>query len=409
MQYRKILSALAAAVVAAPLMAGPAAAATRPAPDPGTGARLQQLLDAVHDAGMPGLFAQVRDGRRTWNLAAGVADVETNRPVRPWFQHRIGSITKTFVATTVLQLVGERRVRLDAPVARYLPGVVPGELGQQVTIRMLLNHTSGLGDYDDVLLADYASVEALQFRTITPQELIGIGLSQPPTNAPGERWSYSNTNYILLGLLIERVTGHRYASEVTRRILRPLNLRHTYFPGTNPHIRGPHMAAYVPWSDGTLRDFADFNMSWGWAAGEMISTADDLNRFYRALLTGRLLRPELLAQMQTTVPVEPSMPDFGGYGLGIYWLTTPCGRMWGHSGGVVGHTTNSFHSADAHRQVTEAENLILYAAPGEVHPIDQARSAFLTTAMCGAQPAARTTSAWSQLPASLTSSLTAIH
>jgi D-alanyl-D-alanine carboxypeptidase len=109
---------------------------------------LQQLLDALHAAGMPGTFAQVRAGHRTWNLAAGVADVGTGRPVRPWFRHRVGSITKTFVATTVLQLTGERRVRLDAPIARYLPGVLPGELGRQVTVRMLLNHTSGLGDYD---------------------------------------------------------------------------------------------------------------------------------------------------------------------------------------------------------------------------------------------------------------------
>lgn len=409
MRYRRILSALAAAVVAAPLVAGPVAAAPPSAPDPGTGARLQQLLDAVHEAGMPGLFAQVRDGRRTWNLAAGVADVESNRPVRPWFRHRIGSVTKTFVATTVLQLVGERRVRLDAPVARYLPGVVPGELGRQVTVRMLLNHTSGLGDYDDVLITDEASVEALQFRTVTPRELVRMGLSRPPTNAPGERWSYSNTNYILLGLLIEKVTGHRYADEVTRRILRPLKLRHTSFPGTDPHIRGPHMAAYVPWSDGTLRDFADFNMSWGWAAGEMISTADDLNRFFRALLTGRLLPADLLRQMLTTVPMEPTLPEAGGYGLGVFWLATPCGPMWGHSGGVVGHTTNSFHSRDARRQVTEAENLILYAMPGEVHPIDTARDAFLTAAVCGSQPAARATSAWSELPKSLTSDLAALR
>jgi D-alanyl-D-alanine carboxypeptidase len=338
---------------------------------------------------MPGVFAEVRDGRRSWDLAAGVADLDTGRPVRPQFRHRVGSITKTFVATTILQLVGEHRVALDAPIGRYLPDVVPGDVGRRVTVRMLLNHTSGINDYDDVLLSSYEAVEQLQFRTLTPLELIGIGLSRPPTNAPGERWSYSNTNYIILGLLIEKVTGHPYASEVSRRILSPLRLRHTYFPGTNPYIRGPHMAAYVPWSDGTLRDFSVFNMSWGWAAGEMISTAADLNRFYRALLTGRLLNRALLAEMQTTVVVEASMPEAAGYGLGIFWLATPCGRVWGHSGGVVGHTTNSYHSADGRRQVTQAENLILYAAPGQIHPIDQARDAFLTTAQCGPQPTAR--------------------
>jgi D-alanyl-D-alanine carboxypeptidase len=275
-------------------------------------------------------------------------------------------------------LVGEHRVRLDAPIARYLPDALPGELGQQVTVRMLLNHTSGIADYSAAL-----NLPELQFRTFTPQELIGIGLSQPATNAPGERWSYSSTNYVVLGLLIERLAGRPYAQEIGLRILRPLGLRHTYFPGTNPYIRGPHMAGYVMLADGSLRDVTVFNPSTGWATGEMISTAADVNRFYRALLTGRLLNRALLAQMQTTVVIIPGMPEVAGWGLGIWWLATPCGRVWGHTGGSVGYSTYSWHSADGSRQVTLAENLILYAAPGQVHPIDRARDAFLTSAMCG--------------------------
>ncbi len=404
MLRRTVLGALAAALLVSPAATGPAIAAPQPPAPDGTGALLQQLLDAMHAAGMPGVFAQVRDGSRTWNLAAGVADVDTGRPVRPHFQHRVGSIEKTFVATTILQLAGEHRVRLDAPIGRYLPDVLPGRLSRQVSVRMLLNHTSGLADYEDVLLSGNQAIERLQFRTFTPRELIAIGLSRPPTNAPGERWSYSNTNYIIAGLLIERLTGRPYAREISRRILRPLGLRHTYFPGTNPYIRGPHMAAYVPWPDGTLRDFSVFNMSWAWAAGEMISTAADLNRFYRALLTGRLLGPALLAQMQTTVAVDPGMPEAAGYGLGIAWLATPCGRFWGHGGGVVGQTTNSYHSADGRRQVTQAENLSQYATPGEIHPIDPARDAFLGTAVCGqlaatgdAPAAPPLTSGWARL------------
>ena len=345
--------------------------------------RLVQQLEAMHEAGMPGVFAQVRDGSRAWSLAAGVADIDTGRPVRPQFRQRAGSITKTFVATTVLQLVGEHLVDLDAPIARYLPDVVPGRLGRQVTVRMLLNHTSGIGDYSAALFSSPEAGEALRFRTFAPQELIGIGLSQPVTNAPGERWSYSSTNYIILGLLIERLTGRSYAQEIRRRILRPLGLRHTSFPGTSPYIRGPHMAGYVPWTDGSLRDVTVFSPSSSWAAGEMISTAGDLNRFYRALLTGRLLSPALLAQMQTTVPIIPDMPEVAGWGLGILWLATPCGRVWGHTGGVVGYSTYSWHSVDGRRQVTLAENLIEYATPGPAHPIDQARDAFLTTAICG--------------------------
>ncbi|MCY1144673.1 serine hydrolase [Actinoplanes sp. Pm04-4] len=140
MLRRNVLLSLLAAVLTVPVAGAPAAAAR---PDQDT---LQPLLEAVHAAGMPGLFAQVRDGRTTLRLAAGVADLETGRPAQPWFRHRIGSLTKTFVATTLLQLVGEGRLSLDAPIARFLPDALPAELGRKVTVRMLLNHTSGLGD-----------------------------------------------------------------------------------------------------------------------------------------------------------------------------------------------------------------------------------------------------------------------
>ena len=384
MLRKTVVCTLAVALLATPVTAGPAVATPQPARSD-IGVVLHELLEAEHAGGVPGVFAQVRDRNRTWNLAAGVADLDTGRPVRPQFRHRIGSITKTFVATTVLQLVGERRVRLDAPIAYYLPHVVPGEQGRQITVRMLLNHTSGLGDYDDVLLSlnDPESAERLRFRTLTPRQLISIGLSQPPTNPPGQRWSYSNTNYIILGVLIQRLTGHPYATEVTRRILRPLRLTHTYFPGTDPSISGPHSLGYVPWPDGTLRDFSVFNMSWAGAAGEMISTMGDLNRFYRALLTGRLLRPDLLAQMKTTVPFDAAAPQAGGYGLGISWGPTSCGRAWGHDGGVIGYRTQSFHSADGHRQVSVAQNIAYVSLP----QADAAHMAFVDTALCGRQAA----------------------
>src|SRR5919107_304393 len=144
MLRRTVLSALAAALLVTPGAAGPAIAAPQPRARDATGVVLQQLLDAMHTAGMPGVFAQVRDGSRTWNLAAGVAEVDKRRPVRPQFRHRVGSIEKTFVAATILHLVGEGRVTLDAPIARYLPEVLPSQLGRLVSVRMLLNHTSGI-------------------------------------------------------------------------------------------------------------------------------------------------------------------------------------------------------------------------------------------------------------------------
>jgi len=342
--------------------------------------RLQQLLDADRLSGVPGPFAQVRDGGHVWRGASGVADVVTRRPVHPWFQHRVGNVAKTVVAATVLQLVGERKVALDAPIGRYLPDVVPGPLGQQVTVRMLLGETSGIGNYSDGFFRVPDDLEAMRNRHFTPRELVALGLAKRPTNAPGAAWAYSNTNYVIAGMLIEKITGRRYGAEVERRIVRPLGLLGTYFPGAERGIRGPHANAYAPWPGDTLRDFTDYDMSWAWAAGEMISTPQDLNRFYQALLTGRVLRSDLLAEMLTTAPPASEVE---GHGLGIYWVRTACGRMWGQDGSVVGHRALTLHSPDAKRQVTLAENLTFTNPPGLPHPIDNPRLRFLTEATCG--------------------------
>ena len=389
--FRKLLLSTLAGTLSI-LVAVPAAAAAAPAYT-GTalpGQILQQLLNAEHAAGMPGVFAEVRAGHQRWRGAAGVADVTTNRPVRPGMRQRVGSITKTFVATTVLQLVGERRVDLDAPASRYLPDLLPGGKLGRVTVRMLLNHTSGIGDYLSVLLRSPEDVEKYRTRTISPRELVALGLSAPPTNYPGAAWSYSNTNYILLGLLIERVTGRAYAAEVRRRILRPLGMTRSYFPGRDPRIRGSHARAYIRWTDDKLRDFSVYNMSVAWAAGELISTPHDLNVFFRALLSGRVLPPALLKQMQTTASVDPAKKPQatgpGGYGLGIALVALPCGLFWGHDGSVPGQDTISFHSSDGSRQVSLAENMNFEGSPGR---IQEARLRFLTTALCGPETGVR--------------------
>ncbi|GIE92687.1 serine hydrolase domain-containing protein [Paractinoplanes rishiriensis] len=373
MQRRTLIALAAVATLIAPAAASPATAG----PPGDTGRTLQAKLDAVIAAGMPGAFAEVRDRRRTWTPTAGVADVATGAPVRDGMRHRVGSITKTFVSATVLQLAGERRIGLDTPIGRYLPRLVPGEVGRQVTVRMLLNHTSGIGDYDTELIKTVDDIVRLGETTFAPSELVRIGLGAAPTGEPGAAFSYSNTNYILAGLIVEKVTGHSYRAEVQRRIIRPLGLRDTYFQGSDLGIRGPHMHAYVPWVDGDLRDFTRYNMTWAWAAGELISTGRDLNVFYRALLTGRVLSPALLAEMQTATGAE-------GYGLGLYSVDLPCGRFWGHDGGTVGHQTVSWHSPDGERQVTYAHSMAWYqTSPTEPHPIDVAYVDFLVTALCG--------------------------
>jgi D-alanyl-D-alanine carboxypeptidase len=379
---RRLSIFLATLLATATVLVAPAGAAVA-APDD-RGAVLQKRLDAVHAAGMPGAFAEVRAGRRTWTPTAGVADVATGAPVTDGMRHRIGSITKTFVATTMLQLTGEHRIALDAPIGRYVPRLVPADLGRRVTVRMLLNHTSGIGNYTAVLIKTPEDLIAMGETTYTPRDLIRLGLSAGPTNAPGAAFSYSNTNYVLAGQIIEKVTGHSYRTEIRRRILRPLGLRDTYFEGTDPEIRGPHMHAYVPWADGELRDFTHYTMSWASSAGEMVSTAHDLNVFYRALLTGRLLARPLLAQMQTTVPDDPAHPEAGGYGLGLYSVRLPCGLFWGHDGGTIGHQTISWHSADGRVQMTFAQNMAFYqTSPTEPHPIDVADAEFFIAALCG--------------------------
>ncbi|XAN46168.1 serine hydrolase domain-containing protein [Micromonospora oryzae] len=417
-----LLAGAGTALAATPLLAAPATAAPGGTTTPGGSAAadgsgaatgpgaaagrlpadaLDAGIGAITDAGMVGVFAEARDGRDRWRGASGVADLDTGRPMRPGFQHRVGSITKTFVAATLLRLAGEGRVALDAPLGHYLPEyAVPG-----VTVEMLLNHTSGIGDYDTVLFTSGYDVERLRFTTFTPDQLVRIGLGEPRTGAPGAGFAYSNTNYILAGLVVERVTGRGAADEVHRRVIRPLGLHQTYFPGRRTRIAGPHSEAYLPWYDGQLRDFSVTNTSWAWTAGALVSTAADLNRFFRALLGGRLLRPAELARMRTTVPLDPAQPEAGGYGLGLLWLALPGGRFWGHDGVVFGHATISLHAPDGSRQVTLGTNVTHYQVPGQPDPIGAATGAFLVTALSGpaaalsGPAAARSAGATGKLPA----------
>ncbi|MGW5360685.1 serine hydrolase domain-containing protein [Actinopolymorpha pittospori] len=343
---------------------------------------LRSPLEAITAEGMFGTFSQVRAGRQTWRGASGVADFTTGQLVRPGFQHRIGSITKTFVATAMLQLVGEGRLSLDGPVGRYLPEFDPAG----VSVRMLLNQTSGIVDHHEILFTAREDIEKYRYTTFDPRELARLGLAAPPKTPPGV-WSYSNTNYILAGLILEAVTGRRAEEEITRRILRPLGLRQTYFPGTSTRIRGPHSKGYVPWFGGVWRDFSVYNQSWAWVAGSLISTMGEVNRFFRALLGGQLLRPAELAQMRETVPIDPKEPDGAHYGLGLVRAPLPCGFAWGHDGSVWGHQANSMHSADGRRQVTYALNASNYMPQNQPTPIETAAAKFVATALCGPQQA----------------------
>jgi D-alanyl-D-alanine carboxypeptidase len=326
--------------------------ATRPLTDP---AVLQEQLDRVVEAGTPGVVGLVRTGERTWQGASGLGDLRAKRPARAGDRFRVGSVTKSFVATLVLQLVGEGRLGLDDNLERWLPGLVPG--GEKITVRQLLNHTSGLYNYTD----DRPEPP----RRFRPRELVAIATGHKPLFAPGTRFSYSNTNYILAGMLVERVAGGTLADQLQRRILQPLGLDDTQLPTTQRALGGPHARGYAPpdkdWqlSDGPARlvDVTEMDTSWGWAAGAMVSTTADLARFYQALLGGQLLPPELLKQMRTTV--DASQLGHGArYGLGLEVLRLGCGmELWGHGGSLEGYQTTAFSTPDADRQLVMATNL----------------------------------------------------
>ncbi|GAA5180079.1 serine hydrolase domain-containing protein [Rugosimonospora acidiphila] len=309
-----------------------------------THAGVQNVLDATVAAGVaPGYAAAVRQGNTTWFGAAGVSDTDIRAPRRPEQRFRIGSTTKTFTATVLLTLVGEGALGLDDPVESWLPGILDGT---GVTIRHLLQQTSGLFNYvlDEKLLADYVGPAFLAHRddTFTPERLVGIALAHPPLFAPGAGWSYSNTNYILAGMIIERVTGHAYAAEVADRIAGPLGLTSTYVPGDETGIDGPHPRLYsklmLPGPDAPVHDVTELNPSHGWAAGGMISTLEDLNQFFAALLGGLLLPPDLHREMFTGISTDGGgwIPDTT-YGLGVYSQRLPSGTtVWGHGGAIHG-------------------------------------------------------------------------
>ncbi|MER6075021.1 serine hydrolase domain-containing protein [Streptomyces sp. NPDC001817] len=341
-------------------------------------ALLQRLTTT--DGGPGALVAlQNRSGRAV--LTSGVADVRRHTPVRADSTFRIGSMTKPFVATVVLQLVGDGRVVLDAPIERYLPGVVRGHGndGRKITVRQLLQHTSGLPDYLDYLKPqDVIDKPLTHYDT---RDLVRLALSHRPSFAPGTDWRYSNTGYLLAGMLIERVTGHTYGHEIRRRIIDPLHLRQTSVPADTSKIPGPHPSGYVRKDkDAPLKDTTALNPTVAGASGAMISSGADMNRFLDALVHGRLLRPAQLRQMMTTRPT--GSPDNGAYGLGLESHPLPCGgRAWGHDGGIVGYQTTSAVTLDG-RQATVMANLY----PGETDAQDKDMTATVRTALCAARP-----------------------
>ncbi|WP_285500883.1 serine hydrolase domain-containing protein [Actinokineospora sp. NBRC 105648] len=320
---------------------------------------LRDSLEALVRSGVTGAVVRVDDGQRVRTVTSGVADLASRRPIGAADDFRIASVTKTFVATVVLQLVGEGRIRLTDTVERWLPGAVPG--GDRITLRQLLNQTSGLFDYteDQAWLATALADPA---RSWAPRELVAVSVAHPPLFAPGAKWAYSNTNYVLAGLIAEAVTGRPLARLVAERITGPLRLRDTYL-ATDARVRPNHVHGYLPAADGGYTDTTAWTPTMAGAAGAVISTPPDVARFFRALLAGELLDRRGLDQMLTTVRVAERN---GGYGLGIYYIDTPCGRVWGHAGDFPGYHTIAYQDRSGRRSAVLMVATDLDQEPGSL-------------------------------------------
>jgi D-alanyl-D-alanine carboxypeptidase len=361
------------AFLAVAVVAGTAVASSASAEQANTAqaGHLAELAEKSVDAGVPGVIVRVDNGSgHVIKVARQTVSTKADHRLGPDDEFRMGSNTKTMVATLVLQMVAERRMTLNDPIEKWLPGQIPN--GRNITVRMLLNHTSGLFNYvfDPAVLKSFGGQDN---RDWTPQELLAVGTKYPPGFAPGAEFSYSNTNYVALGLALEKVTGQGVADLVQQRIAGPLHLKHTYLStgsrpnrfdrprlahGYEPNAKDlapllppgvPAGTAFVGPRSGNLVDTTWINSSTEWAAGAMISTANDWARFDQALLSGKLLPPAELREMRTTVPEDPAAPNGNGYGLGLRRVVTPCGTVWGHDGQVGGYNSVTYTDGTGRR------------------------------------------------------------
>ncbi|TCO54864.1 D-alanyl-D-alanine carboxypeptidase [Actinocrispum wychmicini] len=339
---------------------------------------VQQAMAELVALGVTGVQVRMHTPRGDWTGSAGSTRLGDMTPPPTDGRFRAGSVTKTVVSTVVLQLVDDGRIGLDAPVDQYLPEFA---LDHRITVRMLLQHTSGIFNYTGepgspgIPMTGQPFLDA-RWHTYRPADLVRLALAKPALFEPGTSFSYSNTDYVLAGLLIEKVTGTRYATQVEQRILRPLGMRATFLPGSWPFIPGPHAHGYFRYEKGVV-DITALNPSWAFSAGEMISTTHDLDTFLAALLGGRLLSPAMLTEMRKPHPVS-------GYGLGLsqFDAGAACGgTVVGHSGSIHGYSTAMYGTADGRMRF----EMSVTAGATEIDPtrFAMAESKVLGAAFCG--------------------------
>ena len=298
------------------------------------------------EAGYPAVLAAVSDSKgESAGVAVGKGNLEKGQAPPMDGEVRVGSNTKTFVAVVVMQLVQEGKVGLDEPIETYLPGLIKGEGvdGSKITVRQLLQHTSGLPDFDETL---FGTIDIFQYRHhyVPPRDVLDSALSKPAQFEPGTQWKYTNTNYIVLGMLVERVSQRPVGEQIDQRIVKKLGLSHTYFPAPGEEkIRGTHPRGYHLNGEGKLEDITEMDPTWGWAAGAMVSTPSELNTFFQAVFDGRLLTQASIDEMKNgAVDASSYLGPGTVYGLGLIGRSLSCGgTSWGHGGTIHGYQTDN--------------------------------------------------------------------
>jgi D-alanyl-D-alanine carboxypeptidase len=338
----------------------------------------------VHE-GVPGVTVLVRDEDGTKITSAGSASLKPKIAMSKNERFRIGSTTKPMVATVVLQLVDEGKLSLDQPITEIVGDLAGGD--ERITVRDLLAHKSGISDYldDPRPIAPY--LKGKFDHVWTPEQLIGFALDHPTLFEPGTDSAYSNTNYTLLGLIIEKVTGNSLGTELRTRVFEPLGMDDSSL-ATGTRIRGPHASGYLVGEGGELQDVTGVSPSFYWGAGNVISTTRDIADFFDGLLEGDLLPPELLAEMTTFEPMSPG----SDYGLGVEQVSLPCGSGIGHGGAVPGYKTAALNMDNGITLVAVANSLTMDDKVGTNAAQDQWNH-LLTKAACGGYDKPGTTSA----------------
>ena len=298
------------------------------------------------EAGYPAALAAVTDAKgESAGVAVGKGSLETGQAPPMDGEVRIGSNTKTFVAVVVMQMVQEGKVGLDEPIETYLPGLIKGEGidGSKITVRQLLQHTSGLPEYTDTTPGS-GDIFQIKDHYIPPRDLLDTALSKPAQFEPGAQWKYTNTNYLVLGMLVERVSQRPVGEQIDERIVKKLGLSHTYFPAPGEEkIRGTHPQGYHLSAGGKLEDITEMDPAWGWAAGAMVSTPSELNTFFQAVFDGRLLTQASIDEMKNgAVDASSYLGPGTVYGLGLIGTPLSCGgTSWGHGGTIHGYQTDN--------------------------------------------------------------------